>query len=78
MADVHTHILVPRHQKVSEAEKKTLLERYGLAGLREIPRILATDPAIVALSPKEGDLIKITRNSPTAGEALFYRRVVNQ
>ncbi|MDO8660975.1 MAG: DNA-directed RNA polymerase subunit RpoH/Rpb5 C-terminal domain-containing protein, partial [Candidatus Woesearchaeota archaeon] len=43
----------------------------------ELPRILAKDPALEGLDAKEGDLIKITRKSMTAGEALFYRRVVN-
>ena len=35
------------------------------------------NPAIEELSVKEGDIIKIERQSATAGQSLFYRRVVN-
>ena len=34
------------------------------------------DPAILGLGVKPGDMIKITRSSPTAGESLYYRYVV--
>lgn len=74
--DVSKHVLVPKHTKISEKEKKELLERYSTT-LKDIPRILKTDPAIQELDVKEGDIIKIVRKSPTAGETIFYRRVVN-
>ncbi len=75
--DLTKHAIVPKHQKLSEQGKKELLEKYGLQGIKELPRILAKDPGLEGLDAKEGDLIKITRKSMTAGEALFYRRVVN-
>ncbi len=74
--DTTKHILVPKHSKVSEKEKKELFDKYSIA-LKEIPRIFRDDPAIENLDAKEGDIIKIIRKSPTAGEAIFYRRVVN-
>ena len=42
----------------------------------ELPLIFVNDPAIMGLGVKPGDLIKITRPSPTAGESLYYRYVV--
>jgi len=42
----------------------------------ELPLIFVTDPAIMGLGVKPGDMIKITRKSFTAGESLFYRYVV--
>jgi DNA-directed RNA polymerase subunit H len=74
--NVKDHTLVPKHTKVSEKEKKELLEKYSTT-LREFPKILITDPAIEELSVKEGDLVRIERQSATAGQTLFYRRVVN-
>ena len=44
----------------------------------EIPLIFETDPAIVGLGVKPGDMIKITRKSPTAGKSIFYRYVVEE
>jgi len=72
--DVSKHVLVPKHSKVSDKEKNDLLEKYGIT-LRELPRIIASDPAIQDLDAKEGDVIKIMRNSVPAGESIFYRRV---
>ena len=42
----------------------------------ELPLIYVKDPAILGLGVKPGDMIKITRHSPTAGESLYYRYVV--
>jgi len=75
--DVGKHVLVPKHVKLGEREKKELFEKY-VADLRDLPRIFKDDPAIRGLDAKEGDIIKITRKSPTAGEAVFYRRVVSR
>lgn len=75
--DVSKHALVPKHAKLSEKERKELFEKY-VADLRDLPRIFKDDPAIGGMDAKEGDIIKITRKSPTAGEAIFYRRVVSR
>lgn len=74
--EVTQHILVPKHIKISETEKKALLERYHIS-VKELPKISKIDPAIEDLNVKEGDVIKIIRKSPTAGEAVFYRWVIN-
>ena len=73
--DVTNHILVPKHSKLSERELKEIMDKYNLS-LKELPKILISDPAIEDLSTKEGDVIKITRSSSTAGTTVFYRRVV--
>lgn len=75
--DVSKHVLVPKHVKLNEKEKKELFEKY-VADLRDLPRMYKDDPAIGGLDVKEGDVIKILRKSPTAGEAAFYRRVVSR
>ncbi len=74
MEDVSKHQLVPKHSKLSDAEKQKLLERYGVS-IRELPRITRKDSAISRLSAKAGDVIKIERVSRTAGLSHYYRVV---
>lgn len=74
--DVRKHILVPEHLKLNEKEKKELLEKYCVS-LKELPKIKKNDPSIEHLDVKEGDMIKIIRKSPTAGESIFYRGVID-
>ncbi len=71
---VDKHILTPKHHKLGEKEKAQLLEKYHVTS-KELPKILKTDSAIKELDAKLGDIIKIIRKSPTAGESSFYRVV---
>jgi DNA-directed RNA polymerase subunit H (RpoH/RPB5) len=76
-SDQIEHELVPEHSKLSEKDAKDLMKKYSLT-IREIPKILLTDPAIAHLDVKEGDVIKIKRNSRTAGETVFFRGVIKE
>ena len=67
---VDKHILIPKHSKLTDSQKEKLLEKYNIS-VKELPRILKTDPAIISLNAKPGDVIKITRKSQTASEAIF-------
>jgi len=60
---------------LSEKEKKELLEKYDIRP-DQLPRILATDPAVLSTGARPGQIIKITRKSPTAKYATAYRLVV--
>ena len=71
------HVLVPKHSKVSEKERKELFEKYSM-DFENLPRVHSSDPAVVALDVKEDDIVKIVRISPTAGNITFYRRVVSE
>jgi DNA-directed RNA polymerase subunit H len=73
--DITKHELVPKHILLSEEEKKKLLKELGIK-LSDLPRIKVSDPAIKHLNPKPGDIVKIIRKSPTAGEYIYYRVVV--
>jgi len=75
--NINEHILVPKHSILSEKEKEALFEKYHIT-IKELPKILLTDPAIKPLKPKLGDVIKIERASPTAGKSIFYRGVINE
>lgn len=72
---VKDHFLVSKHSKVSEKEKKTLLELYNITE-QDLPKIFSNDPAIQDIEVKPGDIIKISRKSPTAKETTFYRTVI--
>ncbi|MBC8443996.1 DNA-directed RNA polymerase subunit H [Candidatus Woesearchaeota archaeon] len=74
--DISKHILIPLHTKLNEKEKEILLQKYN-ASTGNLPRISEKDKSIENLKVKEGDIIKITRKSQTAGTAYFYRVVVN-
>ncbi|MBS3135587.1 DNA-directed RNA polymerase subunit H [Candidatus Woesearchaeota archaeon] len=74
--DIKKHFLVPKHTKVSEKEKSEVLEKYHIS-VYDLPLIVKNDPAIKELDVKPGDVVKILRKSPTAGEAVFYRCVIN-
>ncbi|MBW2975786.1 DNA-directed RNA polymerase subunit H [Candidatus Woesearchaeota archaeon] len=74
--DIRKHALVPEHVKLNDKEKEELLKMYHIS-LNELPKIKKNDPAISHLNVKNGDVIKIIRKSPTAGESIFYRGVIN-
>ena len=71
------HVLVPKHEKISDKDKAALFEQYQISE-KDLPKIPITDPAIRHLDLKVGDVIKITRTSPTAGHVYFYRGVSNE
>lgn len=74
--DVIKHHLVPKHSKLSDAEKDKLLKSYSIEP-KVLPKILKEDPAIAKLHAKSGDVIRIDRESKTAGTTVFYRGVVD-
>ncbi len=75
MVDINKHLLVPKHSKLTDAEKKKLFEKYSVSTI-ELPKIMKTDPAIKKFDPKVGDIILVERESKTAGKTSFYRAVV--
>lgn len=75
LRSIMNHFLVPIHEIVPEEKEMEILNKFG--GKRErFPQILLSDPVIEELEAKKGDLIKITRETPTAGKAVYYRVVV--
>ncbi len=72
---VPDHVYVPKHEIISKKEAEEVLKKYNCKPT-ELPLIFVTDPAILGLGVKPGDMIKISRNSPTAGKSLYYRYVV--
>ncbi|MCK5107277.1 MAG: DNA-directed RNA polymerase subunit H [Nanoarchaeota archaeon] len=74
---VENHILVPKHSLINQKEKDEIIKEYNIS-ISNLPRILNSDKAIQDLKVKDGDIIKVERQSPTAGKTVFYRLVVNE
>ncbi len=72
---VPDHVYVPKHEIISKQEAEEIIKKYNCKPT-ELPLIFVTDPAILGLGVKPGDMIKITRKSSTSGESLYYRYVV--
>lgn len=74
--DITKHKFVPKHVKASDAEKAALLKEYKVQ-LKDLPKIFKKDLAISKLNVKSGDVIRIERDSKTAGVSNYYRVVVD-
>ena len=75
MADEKRHYLVPEHVLIRKEKASELMAELGIKK-DALPRIDKTDPAIKNLGPEKGDVVKIIRDSITAGQATYYRRVI--
>ncbi len=69
------HELVPKHILLTKEEKRQLLEQLKIRP-EQLPWIRASDPVAKLIGAKPGDIVKIIRKSPTAGETVAYRFVV--
>lgn len=73
---IEDHVLLMKHIKLSEDEAKRLLNKYNI-DKKQLPLIFDKDPAITGSDAMPGDIIEITRVSPTVRNSKYYRVVVN-
>ncbi len=79
--DIQKHNLVPKHEVISESEK-VLLQQNSDYDINDLPKIKISDPVVVELSKEDdnisvGDVLRITRDSTTAGEFVSYRIIID-
>lgn len=70
------HYLVPKHELLGadrEEEIQSLVDKYLVRNRFQFPWILKSDPIAKYFNGKTGNLFRITRSSPTAGEYIEYR-----
>lgn len=75
--DVLKHEMVPDHQIMGEGEVVDLLMTYHIT-LEQLPKIYHDDSAVKAIGGEVGNVIRIVRDSRTAGRAEAYRLVVKR
>lgn len=72
--NVSRHELVPKHQKVNDENAiKDILAMAKIKSKTLLPIILKTDPMARYLGLRTGDVVRITRPSPTSGIYVHYR-----
>jgi len=69
------HILVPKHEILKGEERDNLLKEFRVKPY-QLPKIKSSDPAARAIGARPGDIVKVIRDSPTAGKYVSYRYVV--
>jgi DNA-directed RNA polymerase subunit H (RpoH/RPB5) len=74
--NISKHELVPKHEIIKEDEVKEMMNIYQIKQKSQLPIILRTDPMAKYLDVKSGDVVKVTRISPSAGETIVYRYCV--
>jgi len=77
LIDVIKHDMIPVHEVMSKQEQEELLGKLN-ATKEQLPKILDSDVALTDLKVRIGDIIRIKRKSPVAGETLYYRVVVKK
>ncbi|MBQ7927827.1 MAG: DNA-directed RNA polymerase subunit H [Methanobrevibacter sp.] len=72
--DIQEHMLVPKHEIMTEEE---ISEEFSDVdyNFKDLPKIRADDPVVEEIGAEPGNVLRITRNSETAGVFITYRIV---
>lgn len=73
--DVLLHELVPKHHLLTKKESQKLLEKYQISVI-DLPQMSEKDPVAIAVGAKEGDIVKIIRDSHTTVKFVNYYRYI--
>ena len=72
--NIQDHMLVPKHEIMSEDE---ISEEFSDVDydFKNLPKIKSDDPVVKTIGAKSGNVLRITRESQTAGVFVTYRIV---
>lgn len=72
--NITKHYLVPKHEIVKDDNIiNEILTKFKIKQKIQLPIILRTDAMARFMNAQSGDLVKITRYSPSSGENIIYR-----
>ena len=66
------HVMVPKHRKLKQEEKKNIMMKFNITNEVEIPEISRFDPVAIILFLRPGELCEITRYNKTYIQNIFY------
>jgi len=75
--DVLLHDLCPKHILLTKSEAEELLDKYKIR-YTDLPQMFEKDPAAIAIGAREGDVVKIIRESETTVDEIEYFRYVKK
>ena len=73
--NILNHVLVPKHEILSDEQKEELLKMYKCKEV-QLQKMLSSDPVARFFGARRGQVFKITRTSETSGSYENYRVVV--
>jgi len=71
--NVLEHEMQPKFRILSEEEKQKIMKQYNITKDKEFPDISRFDPVSQAMGVRPGEVMEITRSSPTAVKSLYFR-----
>lgn len=71
--NILSHVLVPQHTVLHNAEVKIIMEKYNITDKVQFPDISRFDPVARVIGLRPGQVCHIIRPSKTAIEANYYR-----
>ena len=71
--NVLEHEMQPKFRILSEEEKQKIMKQYNITKDKEFPDISRFDPVSQAIGVRPGEVMEITRSSPTAVKSLYFR-----
>ena len=72
--DIQDHMLVPKHEIMTDDEISEVFSDVEY-DIKDLPKIKANDSVVKAIEAEPGNVLKITRESQTAGVFVTYRIV---
>ena len=78
--NVLKHQMVPEHYLLSLEEEKEVLKQLNITR-DQLPKLRMSDPAVrilrrIETDVKEGRIVRIIRESQTAGQTIIYRLLI--